>query len=312
VVVFPTVAAANMGALPLLAAGLFTDGVKPLIVFDRFAHVTLQYHIPVLREETDVIVIEHNDLEQLERLCQTHPLVAYVGDGAYSMGGAAPVRELRALQDKYGLFVYLDDAHGISVVGKRGEGFVRSQLRSLDHRTIVAASLGKGYGAAGGMLMLGSRDIENAVRRYAPTYGFSCAPSMASVGAALASAEIHMSEELGMLQRSLQQNLALFDHVIPTETIGSQLPIRIYRIGNEERAIATGEYLLERGHYASVVFFPTVPRGEAALRMAVTAAHDPDDIRELSALLRAAESEETMEINRVAIAGSGEAAPALV
>lgn len=141
VVVFPTVAAANMGALPLLAAGLFTGGVKPLIVFDRFAHVTLQYHIPVLREETDVIVIEHNDLKHLERLCQSHPLVAYVGDGAYSMGGAAPVRELRSLQDKYGLFVYLDDAHGISVVGKRGEGFVRSQLSGLDHRTIVAASL---------------------------------------------------------------------------------------------------------------------------------------------------------------------------
>ena len=115
-----------------------------------------------------------------------------------------------------------------------------------------------------------------------------------------------------MLQRSLQQNLALFDHVIPTETIGSQLPIRVYRIGNEERAIATGEYLLERGHYASVVFFPTVPRGEAALRMAVTAAHDPDDIRELSALLRAAESEETVETNGVDIAGAGEAARAFV
>jgi 7-keto-8-aminopelargonate synthetase-like enzyme len=108
VVVFPTVAAANMGALPLLAAGLFTDGEKPLIAFDRFAHVTLQYHIPVMREETDVIVIEHNDLDHLERLCQSGRKVAYVGDGAYSMGGAAPVRELRALQDKYGLFVCLD------------------------------------------------------------------------------------------------------------------------------------------------------------------------------------------------------------
>lgn len=311
VVVFPTVAAANMGALPLLAAGLFTGGVKPLIVFDRFAHVTLQYHIPVLREETDVVVIEHNDLDHLERLCQGDRLVAYVGDGAYSMGGAAPVRELRALQEKYGLFVYLDDAHGISVVGKRGEGFVRSQLSGLDSRTIVAASLGKGFGSAGGMLMLGSCEIENAVRRYAPTYGFSCAPSMASVGAALASAEIHLSEELGMLQRSLQHNLALFDAVIPTETIGSQLPIRIHRIGNEERAIATGEYLLARGHYVSVVFFPTVPRGEAALRMAVTAAHDPDDIRELSTLLRASESDETVHAINPAIASRDEHSPAL-
>ncbi|MFG5864168.1 aminotransferase class I/II-fold pyridoxal phosphate-dependent enzyme [Metapseudomonas sp. CR1201] len=286
VVVFPTVAAANMGALPLLAAGLFTNGEKPLIAVDRFAHVTLQYHIPVLREETEVLVIDHNDLEHLERLCQTGRQVAYIGDGAYSMGGAAPVRELRALQDKYGLFVYLDDAHGISVVGERGEGFVRSQLDELDGRTIIAASLGKGYGAAGGMLMLGTRDIENAIRRYAPTYGFSCAPNVAAVGAALASAEIHMSPELGKLQKSLRNNLALFDNLIPTETKGSELPIRIVRIGDEHEAIAKGEHLLKHGHYTSVVFFPTVPRGQAALRMAVTAAHNPADLLDLSLMLK--------------------------
>ncbi|MDT4840539.1 2-amino-3-ketobutyrate coenzyme A ligase [compost metagenome] len=286
VVVFPTVAAANMGALPLLAAGLLTNGEKPLIAIDRFAHVTLQYHIPVLREETEVLVIDHNDLEHLERLCQLGRQVAYIGDGAYSMGGAAPVRELRALQDKYGLFVYLDDAHGISVVGERGAGFVRSQLDELDGRTIVAASLGKGYGAAGGMLMLGTREIENAIRRYAPTYGFSCAPNVAAVGAALASAEIHMSPELGKLQKSLRNNLALFDNLIPTETKGSELPIRIVRIGDEHEAIAKGEHLLKHGHYTSVVFFPTVPRGQAALRMAVTAAHNPADLLDLSLMLK--------------------------
>jgi 7-keto-8-aminopelargonate synthetase-like enzyme len=286
VVVFPTVAAANMGALPLLAAGLFTGGEKPLIAFDRFAHVTLQYHIPVLREETEVVVIEHNDLAHLEQLCQSGRQVAYIGDGAYSMGGAAPVRELRALQEKYGLFVYLDDAHGISVVGKHGEGFVRSQLDGLDDRTIVAASLGKGFGAAGGLLMLGSLEIENAIRRYAPTYGFSCAPNMAAVGAALASAEIHRTPELHTLQRALNNNMKLFDTLIPTETSGSELPIRIVRIGDEHAALAKGESLLRQGHYASVVFFPTVPRGQAALRMAITAAHNPADILDLSLVLR--------------------------
>src|SRR5262249_14799280 len=123
VVVFPSVAAANMGCLPLLAAGLFTDGRKPLVVFDRFAHVPLQYHIPVLREETDVMVIDHNDMDQLESLCQERSPVAYIADGAYSMGGQAPIQELRRLQDRYGLFTFLDDAHGISIMGRHGEGF---------------------------------------------------------------------------------------------------------------------------------------------------------------------------------------------
>ncbi len=285
IIVFPTVAAANMGALPLLAAGLFTNGERPLIAFDRFAHVTLQYHIPVLREETDVVVIEHNDLGRLEQLCRTGRKVTYVGDGAYSMGGAAPVEELRRLQQNYGLFIYLDDAHGISVVGDRGEGFVRSQLSSLSESTIVAASLGKGFGASGGMLMIGSIEHEKTIRRYAPTYAFSCAPNTAAVGAALASADIHETPELNSLQRRLYENLRLFDRLVPTETAESPLPIRIFRVGLEELAIKKAEHLLRMGHYTSAVFFPTVPRGRAALRMAITAAHDPADISDLANLL---------------------------
>ncbi|QAB01050.1 MULTISPECIES: aminotransferase class I/II-fold pyridoxal phosphate-dependent enzyme [Agrobacterium tumefaciens complex] len=285
IIVFPTVAAANMGALPLLAAGLFTGGQKPLIAVDRFAHVTLQYHIPVLREDTEVVVIEHNDLQHLADLCSSGRSVAYVGDGAYSMGGAAPVRELRLLQDRYDLFVYLDDAHGISVAGANGEGFVRSQLDSLGDRTIVAASLGKGFGASGGLLMLGTPEQDRVIRRYAPTFGFSCAPNMPAVGAALASAIIHGTPELGRLQKALADNLQLFDQLIPTETRGSPLPIRIVRIGAEEDAIDAAEFLLQRGHYVSAVFFPTVPRGKAALRMAVTAGHQSDDLRDLASAL---------------------------
>jgi 7-keto-8-aminopelargonate synthetase-like enzyme len=284
VVVFPTVAAANMGCLPLLAAGLFTNGRKPLVAFDRFAHVTLQYHLPVLREETEVVVVEHNDLDHVETLCRRRP-VAFVGDGAYSMGGEAPVKELRRLQERYDLFVYLDDAHGISIAGRRGEGFARSQIDGLGDRTIIAASLGKGFGASGGLVMVGTAEQEKCIRRYAPTFAFSCAPNMAAVGAALASADIHATAELGQLQRQLQDNLRLFDSLIPTETAGSPLPIRIFRIGAEDEAIETAEALLHHGHYTSAVFFPTVPRGRAAIRMSVTAAHLQDDLTELAGLL---------------------------
>lgn len=285
VVIFPTVAAANMGALPLLAAGLFTGGEKPLIAFDRHAHVTLQYHIPVLREDTEVVVIDHNDLQKLEELCKSGRAVAYVGDGAYSMGGAAPVKELRRLQERSNLFLYLDDAHGISVAGQNGEGFVRSKLDHIGERTIIAASLGKGYGASGGLLMLGTGDQDRAIRRFAPTFGFSCAPNMAAVGAAIASAEIHASDELGRLQRRLDDNIRLFDRLIPTETTGSPLPIRIVRVGDEDDAISLAEHLLAAGYYVSSVFFPTVARGQAALRMAVTADHTADQLIGLASSL---------------------------
>jgi 8-amino-7-oxononanoate synthase len=285
VVVFPSVAAANMGCLPLLAAGLFTGGRKPLVVFDRFAHVTLQYHIPVLREETEVQVIDHNDMDQLESLCRQRSPVAYIADGAYSMGGMAPVQEIRQLQDRYGLFAFLDDAHGISIMGGRGEGFVRSQLDEMGDLNLVAASLGKGFGAAGGLVMVGTPEQEQTIRRYAPTYAFSCAPDVAAVGAALGSAEIHATPELGQLQRRLQGNLRLFDSLVASESAGSPVPIRMFRIGAEEKAIEFAESLLRCGHLTSAVFFPTVPRGRAAVRMCITAAHIPDDLVELATLL---------------------------
>src|SRR3546814_19184462 len=113
------------------------------------------------------------------------------------MGGEAPLQALMRLQERYNLFLYIDDAHGISILGAQGEGFARGQLPDeLGPRTIVAASLGKGFGASGGVLMLGSREQEDVVRRYAQPYAFSAAPNLAAVGAALASAAIPRSQEL--------------------------------------------------------------------------------------------------------------------
>ncbi|MGY4447308.1 7-keto-8-aminopelargonate synthetase-like enzyme [Bradyrhizobium sp. i1.3.1] len=155
VIAFSTVMLANLGALPLLASGQLTGGKKPIVVFDRTAHISLAYHKPVVADETLVETISHNDIGSLERICREHPVVAYVCDGVYSMGGNSPIMELRRLQDRYGLFLYIDDAHGISIFGRQGEGFARSQFSPvLGDRTIIAASLAKGFGASGGMLML--------------------------------------------------------------------------------------------------------------------------------------------------------------
>ncbi len=121
VITFSTVLAANLSAMPILASGYLTGGEKPLVVFDRLAHATLAVHKPLVAAETTVLTIDHNDVDMLEQICRAHPLVAYVCDGVYSMGGAAPIDELLRLQRQYGLFIYIDDAHGISLLGFRGK-----------------------------------------------------------------------------------------------------------------------------------------------------------------------------------------------
>lgn len=277
-----TVMLANLGAMPLLASGQLTGGRKPVVVFDRIAHISLAHHKPVVADETRVETITHNDLDALERLCREHPVVAYVCDGVYSMGGNAPVKELRQLQERYGLFLYIDDAHGISLFGRQGEGFARSQFpRVLGDRTIIAASLAKGFGASGGMLMLGTTDHETLFRRYSIPYAFSVAPNLAAVGAALGSCKIHRSAELGERQRQLAQRIEVFDGRVATAEQGNSLPIRMLAIGSEAKAIAIATELLNAGFYTLVTFFPTVKQGGAGIRVCITADHEVCDIERL-------------------------------
>ncbi|MDA9489761.1 aminotransferase class I/II-fold pyridoxal phosphate-dependent enzyme [Bradyrhizobium sp. CCBAU 11361] len=282
VIAFSTVMLANLGAMPLLASGQLTGGRKPIVVFDRSAHISLAYHKPVIADETQVETIAHNDTDALECLCRKHPVVAYVCDGVYSMGGNSPIEELRQLQERYGLFLYIDDAHGISLFGTRGEGFARSQFPLvLGERTIIVASLAKGFGASGGMLMLGTEEQEALFRRYSIPYAFSVAPNLAAVGAALGSCKIHRSAELGERQGRLAKRIEVFDRRVVTAEQGNSLPIRMIAIGSEAKAIAIAKELLNSGFYTSVTFFPTVGQGEAGIRVCITADHEGRDIERL-------------------------------
>ncbi|MER8849837.1 aminotransferase class I/II-fold pyridoxal phosphate-dependent enzyme [Mesorhizobium australicum] len=282
VLAFSSVMLANLGAMPILASGELTGGRKPVVVFDRTAHISLAYHKPVVADETQVETIAHNDIDALDRLCHENPVVAYVCDGVYSMGGNAPINELRQLQERYGLFLYIDDAHGISLFGPQGQGFARSQFpQMLDDRTIIAASLGKGFGASGGMLMLGTAEQEALFRRYSIPHSFSAAANLASVGAALGSCKIHRSAELGQRQRRLAQRIDLFDRRVTTTEQGNSLPIRMIAIGSEAKAIAIARKLLDAGFYTSVTFFPTVGQGKAGIRVCITAEHTISEIERL-------------------------------
>jgi 7-keto-8-aminopelargonate synthetase-like enzyme len=280
VITYTTVLAANMSALPLIASGHLTGGVKPLMVFDRFAHATLAFHKGTIAAETRVETIAHNDLDALETLCRANESVAFVCDGVYSMGGSADIEDLRRLQDRYGLFLYIDDAHGVSIFGKHGEGFARSQMSGhLGERTIIAASLGKGFGASGGLIMLGTARQEELFRRFAVAHAFSASLNVAAIGAARASQQLHLTQELTELQQGLRSRIALFDSLVPTGQQGSPLPIRTVEIGDEMTAIEAARALLNRGFYTSAIFFPTVARGRAGLRLCPTAGHSEDDIR---------------------------------
>ena len=280
--------AATTGALPLIASGHLCEDQQPrVMVFDKWCHFSMNLIKPICADETTVLTAPHNDLDFIEDACKRYGRVAYVADGAYSMGGSASLKGLLDLQDRYGLFLYLDDSHSLSVWGERGEGFVRSQLGAeLNPLTVVAGSLAKAFGTAGGVLMLNSRKYEGLLGRFGGPLGWSQGPSAPTLGASIAAARIHLSPELGLLQRKLQDNIALFDSLIDTPDRGNGLPVRLITVGSEQRAVECSGRLYERGFYSSAVFFPIVPRGKAGLRVMLRADNRPEDIIEFCAAAR--------------------------
>lgn len=277
---------ASAGLLPLIASGHLGNGVRPLMVFDKNCHVSMAGAKPACADETEVVTCDHHDVGFLEDMCKQYERVCYVVDGSDSLGGYAPVREVAELQEKYGLLAFYDDSHSISAYGQRGIGYIRSHCPVLDERTITIGTLNKAFGTSGAAIMLDGypKKTLRVIERFAGALCYSQPVNTAAVGASLASAEIHRTEELTTLQRRLQANIELFDTHIKTEQAATTYPIRVVPM-SDEPVIEAGRRVFEAGFYVSPVFFPIVSRGTAGLRVMLRAGQTDEQIRRLCAVL---------------------------
>lgn len=277
---------ATFGLLPLIASGHLGDGTRPLMVFDRNAHISMSNVKPVCADETEVVTSRHHDLDFLEDMCRRYARVAYVCDGSDSLGGYAPVKELAELQDRYGLLVYYDDSHSLSAYGERGIGYVRTHHPLRDDRTVTVVTLNKAFGTSGAAIVLDgqSKETLRVIERFGGALNYSQLLDTASVGAGLASAEIHRTDELTTLQGRLYRNIELFDSLVHTDQSGSTFPIRLVPM-SDATVIEAGRRVIEAGFYVSPVFFPIVARGTAGLRVMMRAGQTEQQIRDLGAVL---------------------------
>ncbi|CDF93301.1 MULTISPECIES: aminotransferase class I/II-fold pyridoxal phosphate-dependent enzyme [unclassified Pseudomonas] len=271
--------AASAGILPLLASGALTGNRPPVMVFDKQAHYSMNHLKTACADETQVITCPHNDMDFIEDLCKRERNVAYVTDGAYSMGGMADLDSLLFLKQRYGLFLYLDDSHALSTVGKCGAGLVRSRLPAVDERTLIVASLAKSFGASGGLAMFGSERHKALVQRYGGPSNWSQSLNAAAIGAGMASIRLHRSRELMSLQERLQANIRVFDNLVRTEQHGSPMAIRLVPCGEATLANRLAVELAELGYLTSAVFFPVVPQDKAAIRITLRADMEPSMIQ---------------------------------
>lgn len=274
VVVAPTTTLAHLAALPVLI------GPEDLLLIDQFSHASLQLAADVLRGRgTQVDTVPHNDVAALrDRLIEDtarYRQVWFATDGVFSMfGDLAPVTEINALLSEFAnLHVYYDDAHGFGWAGEHGRGYVASEI-AWHPRMIIAAGLSKSFGATGGVLAFGDPALRRRVQYTGGPLTFSGPIQPADLGAAVASADFHLSTLYSERQRQFQQHIALAgdmltEYGLPVASF-DHTPIWFIVIGQLETVLEITRAVMDDGYYVNPASYPAVPIGSAGIRFTQT------------------------------------------
>lgn len=260
----------HMAAIPAIV------GDDDAVVLDLQVHHSVQTAAQLVKARgVPIHIVRHNDLDQLERkirrLQGRHRRIWYMADGVYSMfGDLAPMQRLVELMGRYpSLHCYVDDAHGMSWAGANGCGTV---LDAIEHhpRMVLAISLNKAFAAAGGCIVFPDQELADRARNTGGTMIFSGPIQPPMLGAAIASAKLHLSDELPAMQAEL---MALVDHC---NARIAALGLPQYRVTRSPLFfIPTGlprvvgnlvKRLIGDGFYVNMATFPATPMRQGGLR----------------------------------------------
>ncbi len=273
----------HMGALPVLVQD------DDLIILDHQVHGSVQIAVQLVKARgTKVDMIKHNRMDMLEDLIKENPnkynKIWYMADGLYSMyGDYAPVGDLISLMEKYGNFhVYIDDAHGMSWAGKNGSGYIMSQT-PLHPKMILTTSLAKGFGTGGGVTIVSDPEIRRKIKTCGGSYTFSGPIQPPMLGASIASAKIHLTDEIYTLQNELKEKIDLTRSIIDKHelplVLPSSSPIFYLGLGLPRVGYNMVKRLLNEGFYTNIGIFPGVPVKCSGLRLAITNGQTKEDIK---------------------------------
>ncbi|SPE59434.1 8-amino-7-oxononanoate synthase [Verrucomicrobia bacterium] len=285
--VFSSGYTAALGALGALL------GKDDVVIIDRLAHACLVDAARLCGAK--LRVFGHNDANDLERILKwtqttkagssSHPRVLIVTESVFSMDGdQAPLREIADLKDKYGAWLMVDEAHATGLYGAHRRGLAEA-LGVSNLIEVHMGTLGKTLGASGGYIC-GSRPLIDVLINRARTFIFSTAPVPAASAAATAGVRLVQSPEGEGRLNSLWQRVREVTSILKSP--GAQLPSAIIplRIGDETRALEAAAALRGEGIYLPAIRYPAVARGQARLRLTLTAAHTAADTERLARALR--------------------------
>jgi glycine C-acetyltransferase len=220
-----------------------------------------------------------DDLEKQLRLAQKQRFRLIVTDGVFSMdGNVAPLDKIVALAEKYDAMVMVDESHSAGVVGKTGRGV--TELYGLSGKIeIITGTLGKAFGGAIGGFTTGKKEIIEILRQRSRPYLFSNSipPSIAAAGIKI----VEMMTETNTLQDKLHWNAEYFIagmkklgfDIKPTKSAICAVMLYDAKLSQEFAA-----KLLDEGIYVIGFYFPVVPKGQARIRVQLSAAHEKEHL----------------------------------
>jgi len=266
-----------------------------IIILDKLVHACI---VDAARLSGATIrVFAHNDLADLKAKLkwaekvqspksrvQNAACTLIVTESLFSMDGdAAPLREIVALKEKYGAWLMVDEAHATGLYGKNRRGLAE-ELGVGGQIEIQMGTLGKALGASGGYIC-GSRTLIDFLINRARSFIFSTAPVPAAAAAATAGICFVQSADGQMRRKTLWTKVSELQSAIANWQ--SKIPSAIIPlvIGDETKAVEAATALRARGIFVPAIRYPTVARGQARLRITLTAAHATEEINQLTAAL---------------------------
>jgi 7-keto-8-aminopelargonate synthetase-like enzyme len=281
VLIYPSVTLANLGALPGLV------GKPDLLVVDEHAHNSIQEGAKIARANgTRLALFSHcdpYDLERVLRAAGSYRVAVVAIDGVYSMSGALPpLKELDQVCRRRNAVLYVDDAHGTGVLGRKGRGTVLDALGGYDN-ALVIGSLSKAFSAMGGFVGC-TEEMKRLLKMRSNTWIFGGPVPPPYLEAVCVVCDILMSDEYELLAARLRRNLGQLTRGLVglgLAVLGGETPIVSVLVGDEADTLRAGSFLFERGFYVQSVTFPAVPYHAGVLRIQVNANHRRESIDQL-------------------------------
>ncbi len=275
--------------------GLFETllGEDDAIISDALNHASIIDGIRLCKAERHRY--PNNDLEALEKALQATQgkrLRLVATDGVFSMDGyLAQLDKVCDLAERYDAMVMVDDSHATGFIGATGRG-TPEHYGVTSRVDIVTGTFGKALGGASGGFTAARREIVSLLRQRSRPYLFSNTVAPSIVGAAIAA--LDLLEGSTALRDKVMSNALRFREGMSAAGFAIKPgihPIVPVMLGDAVLAQRMAAALLDEGIYVIGFYFPVVPKGEARIRVQLSAVHEPEDIdRAVAAFTRVGRS----------------------